>query len=106
MCFCRYLIVIKFDIVCLSETWVKEGDYIDIFFPNQFLFNFSRCDRRGGGVAINVSKKCKCSIMPDLVINEAAIECVFVKVFSEHSNMYKEFVIVLQVIIQPYFKLF
>ena len=82
------LLNLKFDIVCLSETWVvKEGDYIDDFFPNHFLFNSSRCDRRGGGVAIYVSKRFKCSIMTDLVINEVAIVYIFVNILFEHSDM-------------------
>ena len=40
------------------------------------------------GVAIYVSKRFKCNIMSDLVINEAAIECIFVKILSEHRDMY------------------
>ena len=81
------LLNLKFDVVCLSETWVKEGECVDNFFPNHYCFYSSRCDRRGGGVAIFVNKKFECSVIPDLAINEVAIECVCVTVASEHKVM-------------------
>ena len=50
------LLNMKFDVVCMSETRLKEGECVDNFIPNYYSFYSSRRDYkrgrgRGGGMA-------------------------------------------------------
>ena len=45
----------KFDVICLTETWVKEPDLIDDIFSDYHSFHSFRQSRVGGGVAIYIS---------------------------------------------------
>ena len=48
------------DVLLLSETWLTPYSP-KILIPGYELFHQDRIDRRGGGVAILISKKLRCS---------------------------------------------
>ena len=59
----------KPDIIILTETWLTDKDYPDIYFPNYNIFIKNRIlsnKKRGGGVLILVSKLIECCIIEDL----------------------------------------
>ena len=50
----------KFDLICLSETWSKDIQFLNSFFPSYFGFHTTRpVDKRGGGVSIFIKTKFK-----------------------------------------------
>ena len=59
----------KPNIIILTETWLTDKDYPDIYFPNYNIFIKNRIlsnKKRGGGVLILVSKLIECCIIEDL----------------------------------------
>ena len=70
----------KFDIVCLSETWIKGLPVVDDAFPSYLGFHSIRNSRNGGGCSIYVNKKLKSSVITEFTVNEPFIETVFVKI--------------------------
>ena len=78
---------VKFDIICLSETWLNDSNVIDNhFFP---LYNsyhsFRPAGKRGGGVSIFVLKNHLSENLLHLSSNEESIECVFVQLKNGDS---------------------
>ena len=64
---------LKFDIICLSETWARDTA-LNNPFTNHNVFQSIRANRQGGGVAIYVHKRFSCSIIPDLTLNNNILE--------------------------------
>ena len=88
--FIAYLetIQIKFNVICLTETWLNENRMIDDLFPNYNAYHCMRSTERspGGGVSIFVHKNLKSFEISDLTSNLEHIECIFVKVFGSISG--------------------
>ena len=42
----------KFDVICLSEAWLKQGEKLDNLFPNSKLYFSGRLDKTGAGVML------------------------------------------------------
>ena len=76
----------KFDIICLSETWLKTDEYCD-HFPNHKCFVSSRLDRRGGGVAVFVNNKFSANAINDLIISEPHLECIFIRIEMKRKSL-------------------
>ena len=45
----------KFDIVCLTETWITELPVVDDIFPSYSSFHSIRTSKNGGGCAIYIN---------------------------------------------------
>ena len=45
----------KFDVICLSEIYLKQGEKADYYFPNYTIFYPGRSNRTGGGVVICIA---------------------------------------------------
>ena len=59
-CFSSFLstLDLKFDLICLTETWLHTDNLIDNFFPGYIDFHLIReISSRGGGVAMYVSNE-------------------------------------------------
>lgn len=88
-CFSSFLstLEIKFDIICLTETWLHADNFIDNFFPGYAGFHLTReSSRRGGGVAVYVGNNLNAKIIPDMSINHDACETLFVRVNNNQQN--------------------
>ena len=70
----------KFDIVCLTETWITELPVVDDIFPSYSSFHSIRKSKSGGGCAIYINKKFNSSIITDLTVNESYIETVSIQI--------------------------
>ena len=77
----------RFDIICLSETWITELPVVDDVFPSYYGFHSIRNTRNGGGCAIYVNKNFKSSIITDFTVNEPFIETIFVKISLHTKNL-------------------
>ena len=71
----------QFDILCLSETWLNEGRFIENFFPDYNKFYSKRPVNKafGGGCAIFVRDSYHCTELSMLSCNLDHIECIFVE---------------------------
>ena len=87
--FISYLetINLKFDLICLSETWINDDDFLEDFLPGYKGFHSIRSGSRGGGVSIFVNEKFDSSMIDNLTINSEFIECIFVKIFYNRKNL-------------------
>ena len=76
------LLKIKFNILCISETWLNDNRIIDDLFPEYNAYHSMRGTEKspGGGVSIFVHKKFKSEELCDLTCNHEHIECIFVRV--------------------------
>ena len=72
----------KFDVICLTETWVRQPDLIDDVFSDYHSFHSIRRNRIGGRVVIYVSKQFACNISPIQTVNGDFMESVFVKLLQ------------------------
>ena len=77
----------EFDVICLSETWVRELEFIDDFFPNYTSFHSTRLGRRGGGVAMYIQKNLTCLRQPELSVNFEYIETIFLKISKLNKSI-------------------
>ena len=59
----------EFDVICLSETWMREFEFIDDFFANYSSFYSIRLGRRGGGVAMYIQNNFTSLRQPELTVN-------------------------------------
>ena len=86
--FSAYLATLKqkFDIICISETWLNENRFIENIFEDYNQFHSMRPANQppGGGVAIFVHNRFNCSKIDNLSSNNLNIECVFVEI--KHLN--------------------
>ena len=71
---------IKFDIICLTETWKNERLTINNHFQNYNLFESSCPLRDGGGDLVLVRQELSASKIPNMNHNSDVLECVFVEV--------------------------
>jgi len=69
----------RFDMICLTETWLTHSTSNLVYFRGYNMFNVMRDNRRGGGVSVLVSNKFNSSILNNYSRCEAQIECIFVK---------------------------
>ena len=78
----------KFDVICLSETWLNEGRFIENCFLDYNHFYSKRPANKpfGGGCAIFVNKKFNCSELIHLSCNLEHIECVFVEISYQNKK--------------------
>ena len=81
----------KFDIICISETWINEGRFFENCFDDYNLFFSKRPANKapGGGCAIFVKKSFVSCELTHLSCNLEHMECVFVEV--THRN--KKFIV-------------
>ena len=80
---------VKFDIICLTETWMNERRKIINHFPDYNSFESSRPLRDGGGVLVLVRQELSASEIPNMNHNSDVLECVFVEV----ADIDKRFVV-------------
>ena len=82
------------DVLLLSETWLTPFSP-KICIPGYELFHQDRTDKRGGGVAILISKKLRCSVRNDLSSKLKESECITVDIVLKNgthclvSSMYR-----------------
>ena len=77
----------KFDIICLSETWITGLPVVDDIFPSYTSFHSIRKSRNGGGCAIYINKKFKGSVISEHTIDEQFIETVFAQISLPNKNL-------------------
>ena len=77
---------LTFDVICLSETWMK-GNALDIYFPNYVPFHQMRCSRRGGGVAIYVKNSLISKTRPELNICTENSELVSAEIIHRNKRV-------------------
>ena len=72
---------LKFDVICLTETWFDQNYAIGNYFPDYNGFHSHRQDgMRGGGSSIFIKKYFNAKLIPELKINCEFLECIFVKI--------------------------
>ena len=73
-------LIIKFDIICLTETWMNKRRKIINQFPNYNSFE-SKCHLRdGGGVSVLVRLELNASAISNMNLNSDFLKYVFVEV--------------------------
>ena len=76
---------VKFDVICISETWFRDENLTNNFFPNHVGFHSWRLDgRTGGGASIYVAKYLKAQLIESISNSSLNTEYVFIKIF--HNN--------------------
>ena len=81
--FASYLTTLKFnfDVICFTETWANHHKFQENFLPTYVGFHACRPPgRRGGGVAIYVSKFLNATEITELTSVTDSIECLFIKI--------------------------
>ena len=69
---------VKFDVICLTETWIKDVEYLDSFFPSYNAFHSCRPgNNRGGGVSIFLGQGFQIRNLTDLNGQCHTIESIF-----------------------------
>ena len=78
------LLKIKFNIVCISETWLNDNRIIDDLFPEYNAYHSMRGTDKspGGGVSIFVHKRFKSEELCGFTCNQEHIECIFVRILG------------------------
>ena len=66
----------KFDVICLSEAWLKQGEKFHYYFLNCILYYSGRIDRTGRGVMICVANHHDCEQISELTVNLSCIEYI------------------------------
>ena len=70
---------LKFDVICLSETWSKDIQYLNAFFPNYHGFhNLRPADKRGGGVSIFAKNIFKSNLLTIPYYDSDSFEGIFI----------------------------
>ena len=64
----------KCNVICLSETYLKQGEKLDYYFPNYKIYYSGRSDRNGGGVRICVADQYGCELTSLLTVKLPYIE--------------------------------
>ena len=73
------------DVLLLSETWLTPYSP-KILIPGYELFHQDRIDKRGGGVAILISKKLRCRVRSDLSSKLKESEYITVDIALKNGN--------------------
>ena len=75
---------LKFSVICLTETWSNDHNFLDNIFDSYKGFHaFRSVDRRGGGVSIYVQNDFKMKHLTNYSCSLNYIECVVVEIFSQ-----------------------
>ena len=71
----------QFDVICITETWLNEGRFIENHFTDYNKFYSKRPANQafGGGCAIFVKKIFHCIELSNLSCNLEHIECIFIE---------------------------
>ena len=70
---------LKFDIICLSETWIKDIQYLNSFFPTYHGFHSTRPPaQRGGGVSIFIKRRFNAKLFDLQHYNLECFENIFI----------------------------
>ena len=70
----------RFDAICFSETWCKDTEVLNNFFPTYHGFHCIRPEsKKGGGVSIFVKKRFQTKLISQLNENSEIIESLFLK---------------------------
>lgn len=68
-----------FDIIAVTETWLKEGETVEI--PGYYMHSQPRkCSTRGGGVALFVKRNLDICYLTECTYTQDAIESLFVRI--------------------------
>ena len=70
----------KFDVICFTESNLKDGEQAGEYFKNYKTFYSGRSNRQGGGVMVCVSENFDCEIIRQLTTILPFIEIVIIKV--------------------------
>ena len=76
----------KFDVICLTETYLKQGEKADYYFPNYKIFYSGRSNRSCGGVMICIADQFDCELISPLTLNLPHIESVTVKISFQNKK--------------------
>ena len=60
---------VKFDVICLTETWLNFADENIILFPGYTSYHSIREQRRGGGVSVFINSKFESNQLHDHSFN-------------------------------------
>ena len=84
-----YFLKQKFDIICLTETWLNDNRFIENIFPeyNQFHSMRPADQPPGGGVAVLVDRRLQSEELSDITCNNNFIECIFVKIKINYEEI-------------------
>ena len=78
----------EFDVICFTESWLKEGNKdIYNFEGYNALHNLRTDGRRGGGISIYISSYFNVNIISECTIMETYIETLFVEVSQSNKNI-------------------
>ena len=69
----------KFDVIGISETWIKEKSPI-VQIPNYSFLCKGRQSKAGGGVGLYVKAGLGFTVRDDLSIDEAVCDSLFVEI--------------------------
>ena len=81
-----YLLKYEFQIICLTETFIKDIDTACSHFDGYNLVHSTRIGRRAGGTAIFIKNTFDFEIIPEATVNLPFIESVFIKIKHNNTN--------------------
>ena len=79
-------LILKFDIICLTETWLNDDNFIDNIFTGYIGYHSMRQNRRGGGVSIYVNNEFVSKELHEFSCNLDHIEIVFADVIQNNKH--------------------
>ena len=71
---------VKFNIICLTETWLHDSNKHLINIPGYTFHHYVRSIGRGGGVSIFVGEGFESRVIPNTSVSNDSIECIFISV--------------------------
>ena len=80
----------KFDVIALSETWLKDNDHDNYNMEGYNMFTCSRVDKPGGGVAMYINDSLQHRYLPHkskCITNCAEIVSVEVTLSNGKKNL-------------------
>ena len=79
----------KFNVICLTETWLNNTRVIENLFPEYNEYHSMRSPDLpyGGGAAVLVHKDLKSDELSEVSCNTDHIECVFVKICNSSGDV-------------------
>ena len=76
---------LKFDVIGISETWMKENSPV-VQIPNYSFLCKGRQSKAGGGVGLYVKSDLDFTIRDDLSIDQAVCDSLFVEIRQKHGK--------------------
>lgn len=70
------------DIIILTEIWIQDNEVNQYSLPHYSLFSKSNILNRSGGVAVFVSDRLQCHVMPNLNLETA--DCLYLQITLSH----------------------